>query len=58
MGPLELLILLVLVALPVTAVLLVVRAVSRRACPRCGKRVKRGRLDCPHSGFDFRSIGA
>jgi tRNA(Ile2) C34 agmatinyltransferase TiaS len=58
MGPVELLILLVIVGLPVLAVLLVVRALSNRSCPRCGKHVKRGRLDCPHCGFDFRSIGA
>ena len=29
-----------------------------RACPRCGEQVKNGVLDCPHCGFDFRTIGA
>jgi hypothetical protein len=28
-----------------------------RPCPRCGQRVKNGVLDCPHCGFDFRTIG-
>jgi len=28
-----------------------------RACNRCGERVANGVLDCPHCGFDFRSIG-
>jgi hypothetical protein len=58
MGPVELLILLIMIGLPVLAVLGVVRVLSRRSCPRCGKHVKRGRLDCSHCGFDFRSIGA
>jgi hypothetical protein len=58
MGPLEFVILLILVGLPVLAVLAVVRVVSRRACPRCGKRVKPGQLDCPHCGFEFHAIGA
>jgi predicted amidophosphoribosyltransferase len=58
LGPLDLVILLIVVGLPVVAVLLVVRLVSRRSCPRCGKRVKRGQPDCPHCGLDFRSFGA
>jgi len=29
-----------------------------RPCTMCGKRVNNGVMDCPHCGFDFRSIGA
>lgn len=32
--------------------------VSTRPCPRCGRAVEIGVLDCPHCGFDFRAIGA
>ena len=28
-----------------------------RPCPRCGRRVAVGVLDCEACGFDFRSIG-
>jgi hypothetical protein len=28
-----------------------------RTCPRCGKRVRVGKLDCGPCGFDFRQIG-
>lgn len=28
-----------------------------RRCPRCGEGVHNGVLDCPHCGFDFRTIG-
>lgn len=31
---------------------------ASRPCPRCGERVTSGVLDCPHCGFDFRTIGA
>jgi hypothetical protein len=31
---------------------------STRPCPRCGRRVPKGEMDCPHCEFDFRSIGA
>lgn len=31
---------------------------SSRPCPRCGEGVEKGTLDCPHCGFDFRTIGA
>ncbi len=34
------------------------RAAVGRSCPRCGNRVKRGLLDCPSCGFDFRTIGS
>lgn len=27
-----------------------------RPCPRCGHDVKAGVLDCPHCGFDFRTV--
>lgn len=30
---------------------------SGRPCPRCGESVKKGVLDCPDCGFDFRTIG-
>ncbi len=30
---------------------------ASRPCPRCGHRVAVGKLDCPHCGFDFRTIG-
>ena len=30
---------------------------SSRRCPRCSRLVKVGVLDCPHCGFDFRTIG-
>jgi ribosomal protein L37E len=29
-----------------------------RTCPRCGRRVVIGDLDCPYCGFDFRTIGS
>jgi hypothetical protein len=29
-----------------------------RPCPRCGKRVEVGKLDCDTCGFDFRTIGS
>jgi hypothetical protein len=29
-----------------------------RACPRCGRAVPVGRLDCADCGFDFRTIGS
>lgn len=28
-----------------------------RPCPRCGEKVEVGKLDCPHCGFDFGTIG-
>lgn len=44
----------------IAVIALVVFLVRRRsrACPRCGNRVAVDELDCPHCGFDFRSIGA
>lgn len=29
---------------------------TSRPCPRCGRRVRNGRLDCAACRFDFRSI--
>lgn len=29
---------------------------ASRPCNRCGQRVRNGILDCPHYGFDFRTI--
>lgn len=49
---------LLLALLALLALLLAVHSRSTsRECPRCGQRVKRGELDCPHCGFDFRAIG-
>lgn len=31
---------------------------ASRPCIRCGERVANGVLDCPHCGFNFRTIGA
>lgn len=31
---------------------------ASRPCNRFGERVSNGVLDCPHCGFDFRTIGA
>jgi hypothetical protein len=33
------------------------RAPLVRACPRCGRAVPVGTLDCDKCGFDFRTIG-
>jgi len=54
LGPLELLIILILLGLPVLAIVLIVRGNDSRPCPQCGKRVKKGRLDCAHCEYDFR----
>jgi transposase len=56
MGPLEAVLLLLLLLVLVIA--WVARWIVRRDCPRCGKKVRRGILDCPHCGFDFRTIGS
>ncbi|HET7443836.1 MAG TPA: hypothetical protein VFJ57_04180 [Solirubrobacterales bacterium] len=61
-GPLEVIIVLVMVAISVIVVFRILRFANRsrrhRPCARCGERVKNGVLDCPHCGFDFRTIGA
>ena len=54
LGPLELLIILIFLGLPVLMIVLVVRGNDSRPCPQCAKRVKKGRLDCPHCEYDFR----
>ena len=54
MGPIELLIILLMLGLPALAIVLVVRNKDSRPCPQCAKRVKKGELDCPHCGYDFR----
>jgi len=53
MGPVELVILLILVAIPVGAIYLVVRSVRTRRCPRCNSRVKNGVLVCTACGHEF-----
>lgn len=62
MGPLELVIVLLLVGLPlalvVMAVVLIARRANTRPCPRCGARVKQGVMLCGACGFDFSTIGA
>lgn len=61
MGPLEALLILAVLATPVALLIWVFHrirfAMRSRPCPRCGKPVRRGNLDCPHCSFDFRTIG-
>jgi hypothetical protein len=38
-------------------VIWLVRRANSRACPRCGNRVKTGRLRCESCGFDFNAVG-
>lgn len=59
-GPLEVLILLALVGVVVLVVRMLRRQAnqSQRPCPRCGKPVPNGVLDCSACGFDFRAIGS
>lgn len=50
-----------LLALVVALVVAIARWMFRpgsRPCLRCGQRVTNGVLECPHCGFDFRTIGA
>lgn len=54
LGPLELLIILIMLGLPVLIIVLIVRGNDSRPCPQCAKRVKTGRVDCPHCEYDFR----
>jgi hypothetical protein len=52
-------VLLALLAGAIAVIAAIVRSRRRRdRCPRCGGQVTRGVLDCPHCGFDFRSMGA
>ena len=32
-------------------------APDSRACPRCGRQVWKGHLECSECGFDFRTFG-
>jgi hypothetical protein len=57
-GAAELLIMLLLWGSIIAAVVFVVRYMTSRACPRCGRRVRNGRLDCGKCGFDFHSVSA
>lgn len=41
-----------------TTKVVVSAAAESRPCPRCGKQVKAGLLDCADCGFDFRTIGS
>jgi hypothetical protein len=62
MGALEIAILVGILAAVVWVLLTVANRarafVESRPCLRCGNRVPIGELDCPHCGFDFRTIGA
>lgn len=49
-GPLETLLPLLVVAAILYGVYWLV---TRRGCPTCGKRLKRGLTACPHCGADF-----
>lgn len=56
LGPLTIA-LIVLAALAVAAlVAFLVRRLATRPCPRCGRRVRTGRLECGRCGFDFRAL--
>ena len=51
------------IVLPVIAVVIIVFGViyllkrtRRRPCPRCGRPVEVGVLDCDECGFDFRAV--
>jgi predicted RNA-binding Zn-ribbon protein involved in translation (DUF1610 family) len=54
----EILLSLACIAVVVFVVVVMVKRGIEMTCPNCGKRVGRGKLDCPHCGFDFRTIGA
>jgi hypothetical protein len=47
----------VLLALMLLIALWRIIAPDSRACPRCGRQVKKGDLECSECGFDFRTIG-
>ena len=51
-GPLELLILLIFVAGPITLVVMAVRRSLRDPCWHCGQRVKPGTPRCPACGAE------
>jgi hypothetical protein len=60
MGPLEVIVVLILLTPVVTVGWLIYRAFNRksRPCPRCGNRVKNGFTICQKCDFDFMTIGA
>lgn len=54
-GPLELLIMLIIVGLPVLLIVMLVRRSNgSRPCPHCGTRVKNGQTECGACDYDFR----
>lgn len=54
-GPLELLILLLMIGTPVLLIVLLVRrSNASRPCPQCGTRVKNGQTQCGACDYDFR----
>jgi hypothetical protein len=57
-GPLELVLLLLLLWLVFTLFRRIGGRLTSRPCPRCGRRIQAGELECDSCGFDFRSIGA
>jgi hypothetical protein len=38
-------------------VIFLVRRANSRPCPRCGSRVRTGRMRCDACGFDFETVG-
>lgn len=59
MGPLEILILLAVIATPIMLITRYVqRRNSQRPCPRCGNQVPNGLLRCQACGLDFGSVGS
>ncbi len=52
-GPLEIVIVLVMVAIPVMIVMRLEQWMTSRPCPRCGERVANGKLECRACGYDF-----
>lgn len=61
LGPLELVIILLVVLVPILlliALVWIVRRARSRPCPRCGSRVKKGEMICKQCAFDFSTIGA
>jgi hypothetical protein len=47
----------VVVLLVLLLVIWIVRRLNSRPCPRCGKRVRTGRMRCQSCGFDFETVG-
>ena len=57
-GPLDILIVLILLAIPWMIVARIRHHMNSRPCLRCGERVRNGDLRCEACGFDFASVGA